>query len=70
MVQNGIDRLVVIGGDGTLMGANELRELWPELLAELAEEGEVTAEQAEAHANLRLAGVVSSSAMTWWAPMP
>lgn len=60
MVQNGIDRLVVIGGDGTLMGADELRELWPELLAELAEEGEVTAEQAEAHANLRLAGVVGS----------
>lgn len=60
LAQRGIDRLVVVGGDGTLTGADELREFWPELLAELVEEGEITPEAGERHKHLRIAGVVGS----------
>ncbi|MFC5370422.1 6-phosphofructokinase [Arcanobacterium bovis] len=60
LVEHGIDRLVIIGGDGTLSGADELRELWPELLAELATEGEISAELAHEHQKLHIAGVVGS----------
>lgn len=59
-VQLGIDRIVVIGGDGTLTGADELRELWPELLEELVANGEITRELADKHPLLHLAGVVGS----------
>ena len=38
LVDRGIDALVVIGGDGSLTGANLFREEWPELLAELFEQ--------------------------------
>ncbi len=60
LVQRGIDRLVVVGGDGTLSGADELREFWPELLNELVTEGEVSPEAGEEHRHLRIAGVVGS----------
>ena len=35
LLEKGIDRLVVIGGDGSLSGADLLRQEWPSLLAEL-----------------------------------
>ena len=38
LVERGIDRLVVIGGDGSLSGANLLREEWPSLVEELVTE--------------------------------
>lgn len=60
LVEKGIDRLVVIGGDGTLTGADELRELWPELLTELVNEGEIAPQVGAAHQKLFLAGVVGS----------
>ncbi|MGV9713767.1 6-phosphofructokinase [Gordonia sp. NPDC003424] len=60
MLERGIDALVVIGGDGSLTGANMFRAEWPELLAELVEAGEVTADLAEAHPFLRLVGLVGS----------
>lgn len=60
LVTEGIDRLVIVGGDGTLSGADELRELWPELLAELVDDGALSAEQAAQHAQLHIAGVVGS----------
>src|SRR5919107_3616919 len=41
LVQRGIDRLVVIGGDGSLSGADLLRQEWPSLLEELAAAGAV-----------------------------
>ena len=44
LVELGIDALVVIGGDGSLTGANLLRQEWPELLSELVDAGEVPAE--------------------------
>lgn len=35
LVLNGIDALVVIGGDGSLTGADLLRQEWPGLIKEL-----------------------------------
>lgn len=51
---------MVIGGDGSLTGANLFREEWPVLLVELVATGELTAEQAQAHPLLRLVGLVGS----------
>src|SRR5918995_2664676 len=56
----GVDALVVIGGDGSLTGANLLRQEWPELLSELVDAGEVDPKVAAAHPFLRLVGVVGS----------
>lgn len=39
LVQRGITNLVVIGGDGSLTGANAFKEEWPDLLKELADAG-------------------------------
>jgi hypothetical protein len=50
----------VIGGDGSLTGANLFREEWPELLAELVEAGELPSDVAVAHPVLRLVGLVGS----------
>jgi 6-phosphofructokinase 1 len=60
LVDRGIDGLVVIGGDGSLTGANLFREEWSELLAELVEAGELPPASAEAHRSLRLVGMVGS----------
>ncbi|MEE9244368.1 MAG: 6-phosphofructokinase, partial [Mycobacterium sp.] len=35
MLEHGINALVVIGGDGSLTGAEIFRQEWPELMAEL-----------------------------------
>jgi 6-phosphofructokinase 1 len=37
LVQLGIDGLIVIGGDGSLTGADTFRREWPSLLAELVQ---------------------------------
>lgn len=60
LLQAGIDRLVVIGGDGSLAGADEFRREWPKLIGELAEAGEVPQETVDAHPELFLAGLVGS----------
>jgi len=39
LVNLGITNLVVIGGDGSLTGANLFQEEWPELLKELVGSG-------------------------------
>lgn len=39
LVQRGITNLCVIGGDGSLTGANLFREEWSGLLGELVEQG-------------------------------
>lgn len=39
LIKEGIDALVVCGGDGSLTGADKLREEWPILLASLKEKG-------------------------------
>jgi 6-phosphofructokinase 1 len=60
LVENDIDRLVVIGGDGSLTGANIFRQEWPELLAELVEQGQISQELAQTHPHLFLVGLVGS----------
>ncbi|EJN84797.1 6-phosphofructokinase, partial [Actinomyces naeslundii] len=49
LLEHGIDRLVVIGGDGSLTGTNEFRKNWPSLLEELVAGGDISAETAAAH---------------------
>lgn len=60
LLQHGIDRLVVIGGDGSLSGLNAFREEWPELLAELVGQGEIPQDLADEHPALMIAGLVGS----------
>lgn len=60
LLEHGIDRLVVIGGDGSLTGTNEFRKEWPELVRELLERGEISQEVAQAHPQLLIVGLVGS----------
>jgi 6-phosphofructokinase 1 len=60
LVERGIDALVVIGGDGSLTGANLFREEWPGLLAELVDHGALDPDRAAAHPHLRLVGLAGS----------
>ena len=39
LIKEGIDALVVCGGDGSLTGADKLREEWPSLVKQMAEQG-------------------------------
>lgn len=59
-INQGIDRLIVIGGDGSLSGTEEFKGLWPELVDELVERGELTKELADKHRHLMVAGLVGS----------
>src|SRR5512133_3399956 len=60
LVQLGVDGLVVIGGDGSLTGADLFRREWPALLAELVQSGEINAETAAQYPNLVIVGMVGS----------
>lgn len=60
LVERGVDNLVVIGGDGSLTGANVLRQEWQSLLIELAEMNQITPEIAEQYAHLFIVGLVGS----------
>ncbi len=60
LVQRGIDRLVIIGGDGSLTGAHVLRQEWPHLLQELVEAGQVAPALAERHPHLAVVGLVGT----------
>ncbi|XP_067634261.1 ATP-dependent 6-phosphofructokinase-like isoform X2 [Eurosta solidaginis] len=60
LVQNGINRLVVVGGDGSLTGANLFREEWKGLLNELTVSGKITVQQKEKFNDLHVVGVVGS----------
>ncbi|NUQ84383.1 MAG: 6-phosphofructokinase [Anaerolineales bacterium] len=60
LIHAGIDGLIVIGGDGSLTGANIFRQEWSGLVAELVESGEISAEQAQAYPNLSIVGLVGS----------
>lgn len=60
LVEHGIDRLIVIGGDGSLTGANVFRQEWPGLLEELLREGQIEPQAAERCPNLMICGLVGS----------
>lgn len=60
LVKCGITNLCVIGGDGSLTGANLFREEWNGLLEELARNGEIEEEAVKNHAYLNIVGMVGS----------
>ncbi len=60
LLTHGIDGLVVIGGDGSLTGANLFRQEWPQLLEELVAQGDISMETAQRHHHLAIVGVVGS----------
>ncbi|MBN2147364.1 MAG: 6-phosphofructokinase [Anaerolineales bacterium] len=60
LLQHEIDSLVVIGGDGSLTGANIFRQEWPTILQELVASGEISAKVAKRRAYLSIVGLVGS----------
>ncbi|XP_050954301.1 ATP-dependent 6-phosphofructokinase, platelet type isoform X1 [Labeo rohita] len=60
LVQRGITNLCVIGGDGSLTGANLFREEWSGLLAELVEQGLIDEDAAQKYSALHIVGMVGS----------
>ena len=57
---HGIDALVVIGGDGSLTGADLFRQEWPQILTELAESGKIDPETIKHHPYLTIVGLPAS----------
>ncbi|RCK64925.1 ATP-dependent 6-phosphofructokinase subunit alpha [Candida viswanathii] len=60
MIINGIDALVVCGGDGSLTGADLFRSEWPSLVKELVDTGRLTKEQVAPYQHLTIVGLVGS----------
>ncbi|KAJ6513255.1 phosphofructokinase domain-containing protein [Mycena sanguinolenta] len=60
LIKEGIDALVVCGGDGSLTGADVFRAEWPELIADLRAQGKISEEQVKKHSHLRIVGLVGS----------
>ncbi|XP_075911281.1 ATP-dependent 6-phosphofructokinase, platelet type isoform X3 [Petromyzon marinus] len=60
LVQRGISNLCVIGGDGSLTGANIFREEWSGLLQELIKQGKISNDVAERYSHLNIVGMVGS----------
>lgn len=60
LIDRQIDNLIVIGGDGSLTGANLFREEWASLVEELKDKGEISNEQAAKHPVLNIIGLVGS----------
>ncbi|XP_063790199.1 ATP-dependent 6-phosphofructokinase, liver type [Pseudophryne corroboree] len=60
LVQKGITNLCVIGGDGSLTGANIFRKEWGCLLEELVKEEKITEELAATYSYLNIVGLVGS----------
>uniref|UniRef100_A0AAV2L603 ATP-dependent 6-phosphofructokinase n=1 Tax=Knipowitschia caucasica TaxID=637954 RepID=A0AAV2L603_KNICA len=60
LVQRGITNLCVIGGDGSLTGANLFREEWSGLLSELVEQGSIEADSVQKYSALHIVGMVGS----------
>ncbi|KAG6299450.1 hypothetical protein E4U09_008152 [Claviceps aff. purpurea] len=60
MVLNGIDALIICGGDGSLTGADRFRSEWPSLLQELVANKELTKSQIAPYKHLNIVGIVGS----------
>lgn len=60
MVLNGIDALIICGGDGSLTGADKFRSEWPSLLEELVNTGELAQDQIAPYKHLNIVGLVGS----------
>jgi len=60
LVKRGIDRLIVIGGDGSLTGLSVFASKWASLLDELVDAGTITAAQRDACPALIYGGLAGS----------
>ncbi|KAG9258558.1 6-phosphofructokinase [Emericellopsis atlantica] len=60
MVANGIDALIICGGDGSLTGADKFRQEWPSLVDELVANGDFTEDQVTPYRHLNIVGLVGS----------
>uniref|UniRef100_A0A6Q2YVD2 6-phosphofructokinase n=1 Tax=Esox lucius TaxID=8010 RepID=A0A6Q2YVD2_ESOLU len=60
LVKLGITNLCVIGGDGSLTGANQFRTEWSTLLIDLLKAGKITKEEAKRSSHLNIVGMVGS----------
>ena len=60
MILNGIDALVICGGDGSLTGADKFRAEWPSLLEELVRTGQLKQSQVDPYQHLNIVGLVGS----------
>ncbi|KAG9278271.1 ATP-dependent 6-phosphofructokinase, platelet type isoform X1 [Astyanax mexicanus] len=60
LVRLGITNLCVIGGDGSLTGANLFRTEWSGLLEELVQTGQIDEQAAVTHSALHIVGMVGS----------
>lgn len=60
LIKHGINSLAVIGGDGSLTGANLFKQEWVGLVKELLEKGEVSQEEAAVCSYLNIVGLVGS----------
>jgi len=60
LVKRGITNLVVIGGDGSLTGANLFRQEWSSLLDELLQTSQINKAEREKYAHLNIVGMVGS----------
>lgn len=66
LIKNGIDGLIVIGGDGSLTGANTLRTEWLNIMQELLDTGQITRSEFEKYPYLAIAGMVGSIDNDMW----
>uniref|UniRef100_A0A452TJV0 Phosphofructokinase, muscle n=1 Tax=Ursus maritimus TaxID=29073 RepID=A0A452TJV0_URSMA len=60
LVKRGITNLCVIGGDGSLTGADTFRSEWSDLLSDLQKAGKITEEEATKSSYLNIVGLVGS----------
>ncbi|KAK2726437.1 hypothetical protein QYM36_000768 [Artemia franciscana] len=60
LVGNGITNLIVIGGDGSLTGANLFKKEWSSLLEELIRKGEIFSIENTKYSCLSVVGIVGS----------
>ena len=60
LILRGIDGLVVIGGDGSLTGADVFRQEWGSLVSELVKKERISKDLADRHRHLSIVGMVGS----------
>ncbi|KAI0008217.1 6-phosphofructokinase [Xylariaceae sp. FL0662B] len=60
LILNGIDALIICGGDGSLTGADRFRAEWPSLVEELVSTGQLEKKQVDPYRHLNLVGLVGS----------
>ena len=60
LIKREISKLIVVGGDGSLSGADKLREEWPEFVEELFSEGQIDIKTKDKCRFLSIVGMVGS----------